>query len=286
MIHGYLLGIIYGLVTSSAIVFISYVDNKIPIEVSLFYMALSGSIVFNLIEYKNFVFVHKKLVSNKLDWSLFSLAFLANCFFSYYSAVHTSPEIYVAIFFLTAAFCSCFFEKKYVRALASCLAVTIIYLLTKPNILAFMSSLSAGFSVFIYYVTSYKFEKKTKMNSSAIVAIRCYALLFFSICYLIIQKEYSKIFLDLHQIKTMLFLVLINIIIPSFLSQKCLSILGVGIFTRMNSLIPVLVFIINAVCFQQWIGSLFIICIMTTVILNYKFIENIIKRIRMFLLRK
>jgi hypothetical protein len=274
MLNGYLLSFIYSLVTASAIVFVSYLGTRIPIEVSLFYMALAGSIVFNIVEYKNILLIHKALIQNKLSWLLMSTAFLANCVFSYYSAVYAAPEFYVAVFFLTTALCSCLLERKKSKALVCGVAIVIICLLTNPNILPLCTSLLAGVSVFIYYITSCRFGKSTNLNPAAIVAVRCYALLLCTIFYLTINGEFEKILLSSREIGKMLFLVLTNIIIPSFLSQTCLQLLGIGIFARMNSLIPVLVFTLNSILLKNWIATLFITCTITMITLNYEILKK------------
>ncbi|MBI6853476.1 EamA family transporter [Pseudomonas cichorii] len=271
LVKGYALNIVYAILTAIAIVFLSHVGAEITMMAALFYMALGSSIVFNLTELSRFKTLHQAVLRHWHYWLGMSVAFILNWIFSYYSATHSTAEFYISVFFLTSAFCASLRARDNLKVVVCLLAIYIAYVLTQAPIDALIAAVLAGISVYFYFVYSHSFATRANLSANSVVAVRCYLLALATFGYLLINDELTKLIIPLHQIPELLFLILFNMIIPSFLSQTCLHKVGVTRFTQINSLIPVIAFVLQTLFLNEWRLPILLMCILATLALNHQF---------------
>ncbi|MBI6138845.1 DUF3810 domain-containing protein [Serratia plymuthica] len=267
--RGQLLTLLYIALTSASQVFLSHVGGGIPIEISLFYMALAACVVFNLWEFRRLRHNHRALRRHWRMWLMLSVAFVLNWIFSYYSVTHASADFFIGVFFLSSALCSCLREKRWLKSLFILMAILCIHALSAFPLRVLCTSMLAGAMMYLYYVSSLRFSRQSGLGPVSVVSLRCYMLLACSAAYLFAHHEFGALWVAPETLRNLLILIVANMVLPSFLSQTCLQWVGVTLFTFMNSLIPVLAFVMQSLVSGQWQTGMLIAVTLTTLMLNY-----------------
>ncbi|MGL5384441.1 MAG: hypothetical protein ACRDCA_00975 [Serratia sp. (in: enterobacteria)] len=267
--RGQLLTLLYIALTSASQVFLSHVGGGIPIEISLFYMALAACIVFNLWEFRRLRRNHSALCRHWRMWLALSVAFVLNWIFSYYSVTHASADFFIGVFFLSSALCSCLRERRWLKSLFILIVILCIHALSTFPLLVLYTSMLAGAMMYFYYISSLHFSKQSELGPVSVVSLRCYLLLACSAAYLIAHEEFASLWVSPETLSNLLILIVANMVLPSFLSQTCLQWVGVTVFTFMNSLIPVLAFVMQSLVSGEWQTGMLIAVTLATLMLNY-----------------
>ncbi|AGE24462.1 hypothetical protein H045_01930 [Pseudomonas poae RE*1-1-14] len=267
--RGQLLTLLYIALTSASQVFLSHVGRGIPIQISLFYMALAACVVFNLWEFRRLRLNHSAIRRHWRMWLTLSVTFVLNWIFSYYSVTHASADFFIGVFFLSSAMCSCIREKRWLKSLFIATAILCIHALSAFSLTVLYTSIIAGTMMYLYYVSSLRFSLQSGLGPVSVVSLRCYVLLAFSAAYLCANNEFGSLWVAPETLHNLLILIMANMILPSFLSQTCLQWVGVTVFTFMNSLIPMLAFVMQSLVSGQWQIGMLVAVTLTTLILNY-----------------
>ncbi|WP_300632055.1 hypothetical protein [Pseudomonas sp.] len=267
--RGQLLTLLYIALTSASQVFLSHVGGGIPIQISLFYMALAACVVFNLWEFRRLRRNHSALLRHWRMWLTLSVTFVLNWIFSYYSVTHASADFFIGVFFLSSALCSCLREKRWLKSLFILMAILCIHALSAFSLKVLYTSMLAGAMMYFYYVSSLRFSLQSGLGPVSVVSLRCYMLLACSAAYLFAHNEFGALWVAPETLRNLLILIVANMVLPSFLSQTCLQWVGVTVFTFMNSLIPMLAFVMQSVVSGQWHIGMLVAVTLTTLMLNY-----------------
>ena len=275
LVKGQLMTLVYIALTAASQVFLSHVGNLIPAVVSLFYMALAASLIFNLVELRNVAENHRNLLRHWQSYGALSLAFVVNWLFAYYSVTHASADFFISVFFLSSALCSCLKERRWVKGAVIAAAILAIQQLSGSGLTVTTTSMLAGSAMYVYYVSSLHFGKVSGMGPISIVSVRCYALLGGCVIYLLGSGRSHELLVDYNLIVSLLILIFANMVLPSFLSQTCLQLVGVTAFTFMNSLIPLFAFSLQFLVSGEWQPGMLLAVTLATLILNY---DNLARR--------
>jgi len=269
MVRGQVLTLIYVALTAASQVFLNHVGGGIPAAVGLFYMAGAACVVFNLLELRRIGRNHAALRRYWSTWSVMSAAFVLNWIFSYYSVTHAPADFFIAVFFLSSALCSCIRDRSPLKGIAIVLTLAAIGYLAKVGVLQLLTSLLAGTCMFFYYLSSVRFSQQSGLGPVSVVSLRCYLLFACCALYLGWHHAFSSLALSPENVRNLLVLIVANMVLPSLLSQTCLHWVGVTVFTFMNSLIPLLAFLIQAALSGEWQSRMLLAVTLATCMLNH-----------------
>jgi len=124
--------------------------------------------------------------------------------------------------------------------------------------------------MYVYYSSSLLFSRSAGLGPISVVAMRCYLLFGCAAGYLIGTRSLGSLAVSQEVAWQLAFLVLANMVIPSFLSQTCLHLVGVHSFTFMTSLIPVLTLGLQASLNNAWQPGVLMAALAATLALNYE----------------
>ncbi|WP_245987052.1 hypothetical protein [Azospirillum thermophilum] len=267
----------YIALTASSQVFLNHVGGAIPPAVGLFYMALAASLVFNLAERRNAARNHRSLLRHWRSYAALSVAFVLNWLFSYHSVTHAPADFFIAVFFLSSALCSCVAKRRRAKAAVTAAAILAMRQLSGVGFELLATSMLAGVAMYVYYVSSLRFSTDSGLGPVAVVSMRCYALLAGCAGFLAATGTVHELAVAPPVAVDLLILVIANMVLPSFLSQTCLQLVGVTAFTFMNSLIPVLTFGLQSVVADRWQGGMLLAVMIATAALNY---DDLLRHLR------
>jgi drug/metabolite transporter (DMT)-like permease len=267
--RGQLLTLVYIALTAGSQVFLGHVGSSIPTAVSLFYMALAACVVFNIVEYRNLGRNHASLLRHWRSYGTLSVAFVVNWLFAYYSVTHSSADFFIATFFLSSALCSCVRERRWGKAAATVAALLAIRQLSGFGFGLLVTSALAGIAMYVYYVSSLRFGRESGIGPISVVSVRCYALLACCIGWLLASGTTHELAVSPDVMISLAILIVANMVLPSFLSQTCLQLVGVATFTFMNSLIPMLAFVLQSLVSGEWQAGMLLAVTLATLMLNY-----------------
>lgn len=281
MIKGYIFGFIYIALVASSTIWLRSLgrDNLIPIL--LFYTSLSSIIIFNTVNFKNIKKNHRSIPQSMQNWVYMSVSLVLIWYFTYYSTTHSSAEFFIATAFLTTAFIAATFEKKFLKAFAGIISLSLTYFYSHHAApIPFLTAMLAGVAGYTYYKTSYQFSKDTDMNVLAILSIRFYFVLIFAIIFIISSGNIAQLKITGTQAFIFLIFSMVNMIIPAFFSQSCLHSIGVVRFTFLNTLIPTLTFFLQALVNGVWNSGMLIACVCATMTLNMDNLSQVFPKYR------
>ncbi|MGM9516572.1 hypothetical protein ACS5PK_20155 [Roseateles sp. DB2] len=276
--RGQVLTLVYIALTAGSQVFLNHVGGGIPIEVALFYMSGAACLVFGAWEWRRFRANHRALLQHWRSWLTFSLAFVLNWILSYFSVTHTSAEFFVAVFFLSSALCSCLRDGRFWKAAAVMLGLLSVWWLSGFEIQLLASAMAAGGAMYVYYIGSLKFSQASGLGPISVVSMRCYLLFLCSAAYLLVHRDAGGLALERGTLLDLAVLIVANMVLPSFLSQVSLQLVGVVTFTIMNSLIPVLAFVMNSCLSGHWNLAMLASVGITTLVLNLDLLMQALRR--------
>lgn len=276
--RGQALTLVYIGVTAASQVFLSHVGSSIPTAVSLFYMALAACLVFNVVEYRNLGRNHRNLLRHWRSYGTLSAAFVVNWLFAYYSVTHSSADFFIAVFFLSSALCSCLKERRWGKAAATIAALLAIRQLSGFSFGLLATSALAGMAMFVYYVSSLRFGREGGMGPISVVSVRCYALLACCAAFLLGTGTTGDLAVTPDVMVSLAILIVANMVLPSFLSQTCLQMVGVATFTFMNSLVPMLAFVLQSLVTGEWHPGMLLAVTLATLMLNYDDLARLARR--------
>jgi len=145
-----------------------------------------------------------------------------------------------------------------------------VYFLSAAPLTVLATSAAAGVSIYAYFSSSLHFSRSAGLGPISVVAMRCYLLFGCATGYLIGTSSQGSLIVSQEVAWQLAFLVLANMVIPSFLSQTCLHLVGVHSFTFMNSVIPVLTFGLQASLNSAWQPGVLMAALAATLALNYE----------------
>ncbi|YCH30456.1 hypothetical protein M1D48_20595 [Erwinia sp. D4-22] len=286
MARGQALTLIYIALTAASQVFLNHVGAGLPAAVSLFYMAAAASLIFNLWEARRIRRNHAALCRYWPAWTAMSVAFVLNWICSWYSVTHAPADFFIAVFFLSSALCSCVRDRRLVKGVAIVSALTAVWWLSGVGVIALSTSLLAGAFMFIYYLSSVRFSQQSGLGPVSVVSLRCYLLLACCAFYLMEQQGVAALALSKENLHSVLVLIVANMVLPSFLSQTCLQWVGVTVFTFMNSLIPLLAFLMQSALSGEWPVSMLLAVTLATLTLNHDRLLALVGRLTLRANRK
>ncbi len=196
-------------------------------------------------------------------------------FLTYYSSIKSTAGFHISIFFLTTALLSSFSESKKLNILACSFSIIIFYISPSSNITVLFSSMAAGLAGFIYYRTSYTFSEETEASVLAVLSVRFYLFFIAIALYLFYTGETAHLTVSLKESGILILLGLMNMVIPVFLSQKSLQMIGVNQFTFLTTLIPTVTFFLDVIFGQVWQSSILVACLCTTITLNFDNVKKL-----------
>lgn len=281
MIKGYIFGFIYIALVASSTIWLTSLgrDNLIPIL--LFYTSLSSIIIFNIISFTNIKKNHHSISQSMKNWGYMSVSLVLIWYFTYYSTTHSSAEFFIATAFLTTAFVAATFEKKLLKACAGVSSLTLTYFYSQHAApIPLLTAVLAGIAGYIYYRTSYQFSKDTNMDVLSILSIRFYFVLIFAMIFIISSGNIAQLKITGTQAFIFIIFSLVNMIIPAFFSQSCLHSIGVARFTFLNTLIPTITFLLQAVFNGVWHSGMLIACLCATLTLNMDHLSKVFSMYR------
>ena len=237
----------------------------------LIYPTLITTIVFNLFTLRNCIKNHKTILKTPIKWLKMSTSLIFIWLFTYISAIYGSPDFFIPIFFLTSALCTSIYKNYILKSITCIFAILIVFIFSPHSqIIILLTSLIAGASAYLYYSWSYLYGKEHNMSTLDLLSIRFYLLLIVLIIY---SSSFDNIYnLRLENYNQLLILIILaisNMILPIFLSQKSLDILGVEKFTFILSFLPVLTFIVQYFFTGLWDWFVLLSCIISSLVLNY-----------------
>lgn len=270
MARGQALTLVYVALTAASQVFLNHVGSAIPVAVGLFYMAGAACVVFNLLELRRIGRNHAALRRCWPAWFAMSAAFVLNWIFSYYSVTHAPADFFIAVFFLSSALCSCIRDRALLKGIATALTLAAVGYLAQAQALQLFTSMLAGTCMYFYYLSSVRFSQQSGLGPVAVVSLRCYLLFTCCALYLGFHHAFSSLALSPENVRNLLVLIVANMVLPSLLSQTCLHWVGVTVFTFMNSLIPLLAFLMQAALSGEWQGRMLLAITLATCMLNHE----------------
>jgi hypothetical protein len=143
------------------------------------------------------------------------------------------------------------------------------------------ASVIAGAATYAYYLSSYQFSQQTKMSAVAILSIRFYFVLAFSVIYIFASGEFIQLKISIEEGFVVILFSFVNMVMPAFLSQTSLHLIGVSKFTFLNTLIPALTFALYAIFNNVLHVEMLIACLCATLALNvdqFGKILNVLRR--------
>lgn len=277
--RGQLLTLLYIALTAASQVFLNHVGGGLPIAVSLFYMAGAACLVFNLWEVRRIGRNHVALFRYWPAWTAMSVTFVLNWLCSYYSVTHAPADFFIAVFFLSSALCSCIRDRRVIKGLAIAAALGAIWWLSGVAFKQLVTSMLAGAFMFFYYLSSVHFSRQSELGPVSVVSLRSYLLFFCCALYLGAHQGFSALALSPENLRNVIVLIVANMVLPSFLSQTCLQWVGVTVFTFMNSLIPMLAFLMQSTLSGEWPSSMLLAVTLATLTLNHDRLMALTRRI-------
>lgn len=276
MIKGYIFGFLYIALVASSTIWLRSLgkDNLIPIL--LFYTSLSSIIIFNIVSLKNIKKNHSSISRSMKNWVYMSCSLVLIWYFTYYSTTHSSAEFFIATAFLTTPLIAATIGKNIIKICACILSLSLTYFYSQDAaLIPLFTAMLAGAAGYTYYKTSYQFSIDTNMDVLAILSIRFYFVLVFAMIYIISSGNVMQLKITASQAFIFLIFSLVNMIIPAFFSQTCLHSIGVAKFTFLNTLIPTLTFILQAMVNGVWHTGMLIACLCATVTLNLDHVSKL-----------
>lgn len=282
MTQGYIFGFLYVIVISLAAVWLNSLGQSFPVFVMLFYSALITCCFFIIIDCRNIVRNHIAIIKHPLPWFIMSLALLFMWTATYLGMVYGTPHSFLALCFLISAALASIVKRDIKKLFFCCIAGAICYYFTPDrNILILLVSLMGGTSAYVYSYSSYQFSQKSTMPAQSVLSVRFYLLLVGTFIMVICSpKGLSGFAVNWHGILILTLLAISNMVIPNFLSQSSLQILGVNAFTFLATALPVTTFFISALVKKEWNGGMFFTCLFVMIVLNQDGIVKLIKNRR------
>ena len=279
MTQGYIFGFLYVIVISSASVWLNNLGQDFPVFMMLFCSALITCSFFIIVDCRNIVRNHIAIIKHPLSWFIMSLALLCLWTATYLGMICGAPDFFLALCFLTSAALASIIKRDIKKLFFCCVAGIICYYFApETNTLVLSVSLLGGISAYIYSYSSYQFSQKSTMPALSVLSVRFYLLLvgtFIMVAYS--PAGLSNLAVNWHAILILTVLAISHMVIPNFLSQSSLQILGANTFTFLATALPVTTFLISALVKKQWNSEMFFACLFVTVVLNQ---SGIIKLIR------
>lgn len=234
--------LLYILSQASIGVIIGYIGlNASPIVVLLSISVIS-TLFFSILQLNKLSSIYCNLLKNKFA-ALSLFASTACCWaFVYWGTIYGSPGLELILMILFAGICASLMQKKFLKTLLSLIVfVAVCILLPEAKFKPVILGIFSGVFAYLFQLSSYKLFTQCNINDKQILAIR---FMPFIIILSTIGYYYNSFTLS----NSMLFPVLavsILIIVPTFLTQKCINLLGAEKFSYVSGLIPISTFIIQ-----------------------------------------
>lgn len=234
--------LLYILSQASIGVIIGYIGlNASPIVVLLSISVIS-TLFFSILQLSNLSSIYRKLLNNKfVAISVFTST--ACCWaLVYWGTIYGSPGLELILMILFAGICASLVQRKFMKTLLSLIVFIAVCILLpeakfKPVILGVLS----GVFAYVFQLSSYKLFIQCNIDDKQILAIR---FMPFIIILSIIGGYYNS-FTLINNMFIPVLAVSILIIVPTFLTQKCINLLGAEKFSYVSGLIPISTFIIQ-----------------------------------------
>ena len=281
---GYLQAVLYILVIAASTTWVDHLGDNISIPLLLLGVSVVAMLFFNIVRYKNFVQNHKTIKQSPVLWLVMTTSMLLVWWLTYYSVIHASAGILIAIFFLWQGICASIAKQHWLAASLSLLVwIAIYYLSPKLTPITFATSTLAGIFTYAYYRASLAYTARHKMAALDILAIRFYPLILFSSVYAFFYMQQSTaLYINsnpLTIVATLIALGFLNMIMPNICSQSSVQNIGAENFSFVVTLTPLLTFLLQGFFLSTWSWKLLLACLLTSAILNITMLSRLKKRI-------
>lgn len=269
----YIYPIIYILSQSLVGIIIALIGYNFPPYVVLLVLSTISTIFFGVIERHRLLELYTKLWKHPKQFIyLFSSTGIV-WWLVYQLTILSSPgEALILLLIFTALYAS-LFEKKYFKASLILFNILVLTLISQNiTVLVFGLATVAGFFTLIFQKSSYSLGKKYYVNEKQVLAIRFVPFLL--ILLYITVSHCNEFELNFYY---MLLSVIVGllVLIPTFLTHKCINILGGHTFSYIGMIIPLLTFLFQELILHIhtniWV---YIICILSIISTNYDLFMN------------
>ncbi|MBX9867384.1 MAG: hypothetical protein K2Y14_10750 [Burkholderiales bacterium] len=234
--------VLYILSQSSIGVIIGYIGLKASPIAVLLSISIISTLFFSALQISNLKNIYGNLLSNKLlAFKLFISTALCWAFV-YWGTIYGSPGLELILMILFAGICASVVQRKYMKTLLSLsIFVAVCTLLPEAKLTPVILGVFSGVFAYLFQVSSYRLFIECNINETQILAVR---FLPFILILSILGYHYNSLTFN-HNMLLPVLLVSILIIVPTFLTQKCINILGAEKFSYISGLIPLSTFIIQ-----------------------------------------
>lgn len=264
----YIYPIIYILSQSLVGIIIALIGYNFPPYVVLLVLSTISTIFFGVIERNRLIELFTKLWKHPKQFIyLFSSTGIV-WWLVYQLTILSSPgEALILLLTFTALYAS-LFEKRYLKAILIFSNILILILISQNITLLVVSFATiAGFFTLIFQKSSYILNKKYYVDEKQVLAIRFVP--FWLILLYITASHSSEFELSSYYIILSIIVGLL-VLIPTFLTHKCINILGGYLFSYIGMVIPLLTFLFQELILHIhtniWV---YIICILSIISTNY-----------------
>lgn len=234
--------LLYILSQASIGVIIGYIGLKASPIMVLLSISVISTCFFSILQIKSLSSIYQNLLNNK--FAAINLFTSTGCCWAlvYFGTIYGSPGLELILMILFAGVCASLVQRKFIKTLLSLIVfIAVCILLPEAKFKPVILGIFSGISAYLFQLSSYKLFTKCNINEKQILAVR---FMPFVIILSIIGYHNNCLILT----NSMLFPVLavsILIIVPTFLTQKCINLLGSEKFSYVSGSIPISTFIIQ-----------------------------------------
>lgn len=231
------------LITQASVgVVIGYIGLKVSPIIVLLSVSIISTLFFSIFQFKNLKSIVFKMLSNKkLVFYLFLFTAIT-WVLVYWGTIIGSPGLELMLMILCAGMSASVIQKKIKKTILALLTfILIIIFIPEANILSVIIGILSGVGAYLLQLTSYQLFIKSNINETQILAIRFVPFIFVLV---VLSVKYNVYHLNNDMILPIVLIALL-IIIPTFLTQKCINLLGAEKFSYMSGLLPISTFIIQ-----------------------------------------
>ncbi|MGJ3499908.1 hypothetical protein PsalN5692_04000 (plasmid) [Piscirickettsia salmonis] len=266
--------IVYSLVMAFSVVWVSNLESSFHESFMLIIVSVAAVIFYNLINLKSLSKPYKSILNHPLHWLAMSFSFAMTWWLTYFSAIHGSPRLIMVALYLVLAICSCIAKKHYLCASICLVSLVVSFeLIPEANIINIITSSICGIFCYIYMYLSETYAKLNKLGAAQLLSIRFYFLLFFSVIYAALFDHYHLKFDFNYSHTTLIALLSIILLItfnllPNFLAQKGVVLIGTNKFSRIITITPALTFFLEGFVHNHFDTVLMLLFVSISILLN------------------
>jgi drug/metabolite transporter (DMT)-like permease len=271
--RGLTAGLIYIILLAASTILVDKLGLHINVYILLLASTLTAWFTFNIINIKKIKRNHRVIVTQPFYWLLCSLFTLFAWGGSYLATIMASPRFSLSISFLMLGGIAGAVKKQWLKSGMCGVAIMLcIYVMPEANTLNSIIAIMTGISLFGYSKTSYLLVEKTQLSVTGLLSVRLYLLLFFSVLGIALYPNNVNFTFQPPIIsETIILLILLglsNRVLPMYFSQHCIQLLGAEKSSFVFSLLPVVVFLLQAIFEQKFSLLVFIVVLIASCALN------------------